>query len=841
MGRSSSSSSCLKIIVCGSDSAENDDDAIHSSQDKTSNDKRGWSFRKKSGRHRVLGNDVSSENTTFADRETAKSGNIEFESPIKSTFADEKPQLPNSIDEVSKPVDEILKPVEKISKPVDLTENHSEPNASVVMVTSENSACTKLKVSLDEVALESISNVTSDDSRMANESFISKDKSIDTAEPKTSELTGDSVDGRGVNVIMDETIAIIIQTAMRGFLAQRKFVQLKSAVKLQAAIRGHLVRRNAIETLHCIRAIVKVQTLARARSSISLDQKNKPNARFSTVKLLQNSFARQLLESTSKPESLIIRCDPMKPNSAWSWLERWMAVSTYDDVQTSDPCVELETEDVDQKIAHETDADLSSVVFSESIDSKLSVKEGAKWTENEHHIGDEITSTDAWSSTPFATDMIEQTHLEEQEMGIKDVGSSKTEAIVTEISHTFKPSTKRSATSELNVEGKKFIYGSRKASNPAFIAAQSKFEELTSAANPERVTHSSHLDVGADSLVDSAPCLSVKESVEKTNKPGGTETYGISDPRILVAGSECETELSISSTLDSPDKSDNEDAEPVSKAQVLGVEEKQDSESVGVSSSCVTDIPHQEVHGTDVLSVDPVPGELNPPVEHKVESKEPDLRTDFAPDCPVTNVDSPLAVNQKHRENGFSEGSEADRQAYKLSPEASPISHRTVTESQGTPSSLSSAKGKKNKIDKHGSNRKRSSPSAEQKSPSNRNANSGARSSTENLVKDHISGKRRNSIGSTKSESADQEARDSCSRNALPSYMQATESARAKASSPKSSPDVHDKEVYSKKRHSLPGLTGRHGSPHANKTTSPSAHGSKGNGSNPSNERKWLR
>lgn len=171
----------------------------------------------------MLGNDVSSENTTFADRETAKSGNIEFESPIKSTFADEKPQLPNSIDEVSKPVDEILKPVEKISKPVDLTENHSEPNASVVMVTSENSACTKLKVSLDEVALESISNVTSDDSRMANESFISKDKSIDTAEPKTSELTGDSVDGRGVNVIMDETIAIIIQTAMRGFLVLVNF------------------------------------------------------------------------------------------------------------------------------------------------------------------------------------------------------------------------------------------------------------------------------------------------------------------------------------------------------------------------------------------------------------------------------------------------------------------------------------------------------------------------------------------------------------------------------------------------------------------------------------------
>ncbi|XP_057518070.1 protein IQ-DOMAIN 32-like isoform X2 [Amaranthus tricolor] len=835
MGRSSSSSSsssCLKIIVCGSDSAENDDH-IHSSQHKTSNYKRGWSFRKKSGRHRVLGNNVSSENATFADRETVKGGNIEFEAPIKSTFSID--EISKSVDEVTKPVDEILKPVEEISKPVDLTESHSEPNASVVMVTSENCTCTKSKVNLEEVALESITNETSVDSRMANESFISKDKSIDTAELKISELRGDSVEGRDATVIMDETIAIIIQTAMRGFLAQRKFVQLKSAVKLQAVIRGHLVRRNAIETLHCIRAIVRVQAIVHSGSSISLDLKNKPNnARFSTMKLLQNSFARQL-ESTLKSKSLNIGCDPMKPNSAWTWLARWMAVSTSDTVKISDPCVELETEDVDQKIACETDADLPSVVFSESIDLKLSVKEGAKLTENdEHHIGDEITSTNAWSTTPFATDTIEQTHLEEQEMDINDVGSSKTEAITTEISP------KQSATSELNVEGKKFIYKSRKANNPAFIAAQSKFEELTStsAAIPERATHSSHLDVGADSLVESDPCLSFKDSVEKTNKPGDTETSGISDPRIIVAGSECGTELSISSTLDSPDKSDDEDAELVSKAQVLGVEEKQDSEAIGVSSSSVTDIPQQEVHGIDVLSVDPVPGELNPPVEHKAESKEPNLRTDFAPECPVTNVDSPVAVNQKHRENVFNEGLEADRQAYNSSPEASPISHRTVTKSQGTPSSLASAKGKKNKIDKHGSNRKRSSPSAEQKSPSNRNADSGARSSTENLMKDHKSGKIRYSIASTISESADQEPRDSCNRNALPSYMQATESARAKASSPKSSPDVHDKEVYSKKRHSLPGVTGRHGSPHAKKTTSPSAQGSKGNCSNPSNVRR---
>ncbi|KAI7979390.1 Protein IQ-DOMAIN 32, partial [Camellia lanceoleosa] len=60
------------------------------------------------------------------------------------------------------------------------------------------------------------------------------------------------------------------------------------------------------------------------------------------------------------------------------------------------------------------------------------------------------------------------------------------------------------------------------------------------------------------------------------------------------------------------------------------------------------------------------------------------------------------------------------------------------------------------------------------------------------------------------------EPRDSNSSNSLPSYMQVTESARAKAlvtSSPRSSPDVQDKDIYIKKRHSLPASNGRQGSP----------------------------
>ncbi|KAL6973813.1 Protein IQ-DOMAIN 32, partial [Sarracenia purpurea var. burkii] len=63
--------------------------------------------------------------------------------------------------------------------------------------------------------------------------------------------------------------------------------------------------------------------------------------------------------------------------------------------------------------------------------------------------------------------------------------------------------------------------------------------------------------------------------------------------------------------------------------------------------------------------------------------------------------------------------------------------------------------------------------------------------------------------------------------------MQATESARAKAlenSSPISSPDVQEKDIHVKKRHSLPGANGRQGSPRNQRSKSRSRQGSKGNG-----------
>ena len=49
---------------------------------------------------------------------------------------------------------------------------------------------------------------------------------------------------------------------------------LRSVIQLQALIRGHLVRRQAVSSLYCVKGIVKFQSLARGyivrRSDIGL-------------------------------------------------------------------------------------------------------------------------------------------------------------------------------------------------------------------------------------------------------------------------------------------------------------------------------------------------------------------------------------------------------------------------------------------------------------------------------------------------------------------------------------------------------------------------------------------
>lgn len=934
MGRSSSS--CLKIIACGSDAADNDD--VDSPEAKVSSAKRGWSFGKRSGRHRVLGNNVSSETPTSAGKETPQGANSDFQSPIKSTSADEKSQLP--------------KPVEKNTDTVSAMEHDDESKASAVVLTSENDSnetYAESKICLPLIAAENPSNPTTAESKAVDTAVVSEsDSNATLAEPKmVNAVVFTETDGSRESaelkinesmiapenagdpgVISNEPAVIIIQSAIRGFLARRRFVKIKSAIKLQAAIRGHLVRKNAVETLHCIRAIVKVQALVRARSSKFLDQKSKPNdTQFSTVKMLKNGFARKLLETTPKPKSVKIRCNPLRPNSAWGWLERWMSVSTSEVAQRSEPGLEQEDDNQVEKTAVQADAEDSSIVRFYSVNSKFvtdeipreleteennavhdvsatdtpssypqskeeddtpvlesamqtdaedssmirfySVKskfitdEAAESLENEeNHIVDDVNAVDLQSCCPLTEEKSQEIISQEIELIQDEMAPDTLDALANEISrsqadpisHADRPSSeseepklcmKRSASEELEGEGKKVMYVSRKASNPAFIAAQSKFEELSSAANSDSAVSSPFQDAGVKSHDDTTS--SVEETAKKTDEPCSVE---ISAPDSkIIAVSECGTELSISSTLDSPDRSDvgNTEAEQEKKfSEEMSCDatnrEGSDGETYGISGHTETDLPSgsvqlEEIHRNNGVSVTRDDTEISPEPEQKLEMSSSDLQTII--DAASTVIPDSSSMEQKHEQNGhdvqLGNDSGTEHQARKSSPEASPKTHVTVSESQGTPSSQVSVKGKRNKTDKTGSNVKRSLSSGK-RSPLKPNLDSGVRS-TEHLPKDHKSGKRRNSFGSTKSDNADQEPRDSSSHNPLPSYMQATESARAKAHSPRSSPDVHDKEVPVKKRHSLPGASGRQGSPHI-RSASQVAQGAKTNGSG---ERKWQR
>ena len=72
------------------------------------------------------------------------------------------------------------------------------------------------------------------------------------------------------------------------FQAQRELTKQKNIVTLQAAVRGHLVRRQAVGSLRCVQAIIKMQILVRARHTrLSAEEKRhvKPGRDSSKVKV----------------------------------------------------------------------------------------------------------------------------------------------------------------------------------------------------------------------------------------------------------------------------------------------------------------------------------------------------------------------------------------------------------------------------------------------------------------------------------------------------------------------------------------------------------------------------
>ncbi|CAI8606557.1 unnamed protein product [Vicia faba] len=753
------SNSCLRLITCGGGDKEQDQQVVSEvksltdSQVKDSNDKRGWSFRKRSARHRVLSNTV-----------------IATETPPSS---------------VNKEIPEYSKVPETI-----VTETEDKADVDI-----------------------------------------------------------------------PESAVIIVQASIRGYLAQRALIKSKNVVKLQAAVRGHLVRRHAVGTLRCVQAIVKMQLLVRARQaqqshsskndySKTLDNEHptaKSNAKHSSVeKLLSNKFARQLMESTPKNKSIHVKCNPSEGDSAWKWLERWMSVSAKDSAENKKPVSTPEQLDEtrDSTRVSQLETDPSEVIL-QLADSPLPSEDEEKTST----YGDTNSYFQAIPSTSsLIKDKLEEGPPEKMVTNNAKEASPEIDSFQNEITESnasvgqdpgsplnrdvdgekSRQSVKAFAPDQLEAEGKKIASVSRKLSNPAFIAAQSKFEELSSNANSGRPNYLFDQDVSVESQADTAYIS--KEFISSENSTPYPSRIG--DP-------ESGTVLSISSTLDSPDRSETLESEHDAKDLVEGIVNPENKTGHSVEADKPSATP--TISSLNQLeNVNSYSGNIVDPVNSKESVVEP----------------------EKNVSDLFTELTETVRQDFKLSPEASPGSYMTIPESQGTPSSQVSVKPKENKINKTGSSSRRrvlsignkspanssndsgSRVSVGNKSPANANPDSGSRGSKEQLPKDHLNGKRRNSFGSIKPDHHnDQEpTKDNSSNNiSLPRFMQATQSARAKInanSSPRSSPDVHDQDVSIKKRHSLPGATGRQGSPRVEQSISPAQQGTKGN---VSTERKWQR
>ncbi|KAK9216804.1 hypothetical protein WN944_008815 [Citrus x changshan-huyou] len=812
MGRSNS---CFKIITCGSDSAGNDD--LDVSESKGSNDKRGWSFRKKSARHRVLSNSVVTETTSSVKKESLETADVNFQTPssIKQNLesTDVSFQTPSSAKKES----------------LELTNvNFQPPNISNVPEKVPTIQC------IDE-----------------------KPQLPTPVEPKTSETI---IETDADDSPLDESVVIVIQAAVRGILAQRELLKLKNVVKLQAAVRGHMVRRHAVGTLRCVQAIVKMQTLVRARyarlgkepdwkaekdTCNSVTSKGnlvtKPNGtRTSIQNLLSNRFARQLMESTPKNKPIHIKCDPAKQDSAWNWLERWMSVSS--GKQTLEPGSKIEhsENEKNENFASPVATKIPSEVLCDSADSKSRIRETDVLSKIEENlITHDADKFNFQQSQPTSVgDDLELSQPENN--GTSDVNeiSIETDSHQSQIVQSDAPSQqelkslsnkpemeseppkrsmKRFASEDLETEGKKFVFGSRKASNPASVVAHSKFEELSSSANSGKSISSQHQDVSVDSNANNIS--SGADSLTRTKNLSIGEN---SVSRIQYGSSECGTELSISSTLDSPDRyeagnTEHEHSAKVSKNEIC---DPKSLNNLDVKASDASTIPTCDASHSIVGQPEKVDDVHNESVNSLVVI---DAAAQQKPDNSAPNF---------HKEPDLQTGHQMYR-SYRSSPEASPRSHITVPESQGTPSSQVSVKAKNNRSDKSGSYRKRKPLSASKGSPSNPSQNSGARSSTEQLPKDQKNGKRRSSFGSSRTDNIDQEPGDNSSSSSLPHFMQATESARAKIqanNSPRSSPDVQDRDTYIKKRHSLPVANGRHGSPRIQRSLSQAQQGAKGNG-----------
>ncbi|CAL9073647.1 unnamed protein product [Musa textilis] len=782
-------SSCFKIIGCGSSSDAVDNDDLAPEEAKASADKRMWSFRKRLSKHQVLCNNVISEPLSLCSS--------------------------------------------KENQDVSATNFHS-PNFSFPERTQEQ----EKSIGISPVPAEI----------------------VNTESPVSKSCT------TPVGPTFNESDAVVVQAAIRGYMAKKKLHKLKSVVKLQASVRGHLVRSQAIGTLRCIQAIIRMQALVRAHHARQLIEKLtspehkkfqekvvtfKKSTKTSIKKLLSNGFARQLLETTPRTKIIYIKCDPLKSDSAWKWLERWMVVTSSGvgqqhgqdsnhgncrleeivDMTLCEPAKEIsvavpselsDLESAATKSVMAGDGKNSSTIenvgnfeFSTSLVAPNNFSNSSPKNDMEKpEVRNGLLNTTMQDCTDI--NMINKESLDDKQLQpnlcLNNVLVDRPDKLESG-KDGFYNNTEGASSETLENEENKSVVGSRKSCNPAFVAAQSKFEELSLASTVVQSVNSAYTTAASNTKTES-------QNFQVNSLTDGKEAISAEkifpDVRVESAVSECGTEISISSTLDSLDRSDMEGGAIVLE---IGALEKENHAIVAVAENA-SDLSNSGGNAS------PGGGDLTTANSNASVDL---VQVDQHPAEPTTS-DVQYDLEGTVEQTG--------------SPEGTPRSHATVPDLHGTPSSDVSVNTKKSKMDPCMPTRRKGFQLVGKNSPSNPNNESGG-STTDNLTKDSRFPRRHNSFGMTKTESVEQEPRHSSS-TCLPGYMQATASARAKAhgnTSQKSSPDLHDNQP--KKRHSLPIENGKQSSsPRMQRSTSRAHQSAKGIGAHSphdSAERRWQR
>lgn len=475
------------------------------------------------------------------------------------------------------------------------------------------------------------------------------------------------------------------------------------------------------------------------------------------------------MESTPRRKPINLKCDPEKSGPAWKWLERWTSVSSVSSGEreiSGSAIQQREKESLGYSDGKGNTLDPSGFQ-SESIGLK-SKKDENLFTEEAGNLDICASSDPTIKSPPKLQNFVESNlRYDMAESGAGEIRESDLIQKMDETgNHQVIHASEKFSSEQPETERKMF---SRKGSDPSFNDSHLKFKEP--------------LKSGEIGLSDASI----------------SNTVAVQD-----ASSECGTELSITSTLDSPDMSDEgvydleltpkllDGANPSRSIEKLGHEAFENSSILGTELS-YANIDHLERNET-------------------VQSS--------AGDNSVIDSDS-LPHEMKL---------ESDQSKDKSLPQVSPRSQLTLPELQTTPSSQSPNSKKSNVRKNHSNYKKRLSGDKSLVSTPNRDS---ATESSFRSLDETNAGKRRKSFGLSKPDHTDQEPREVSSRNSLPSYMQPTESARAKAlstGSPRSSSDLQEKDMSIKSRPYHPGRNEREGSPRVQQSPSQAQQTAKGNG-----------